>query len=85
MSIPWIRWYEKYTNIPMGEISIPHLMECGGLDMDAPRLEVMDRTIPIIWPWDMLFWRDNIDKLGDWISDKAEKAPMKCLDSWLSM
>jgi len=69
----------------MGEISIPHLIECGSSGMDTPRLEVMDRNIPIIWPWDMLSWRDSIDKLGDWISDKPEKASMKCLEPRLSM
>lgn len=80
-----IRWYENHANLPLGEISIPHLVECSGSETDTPSLEVVDRTIPILWPWDMIHWRDNIDKLGDWIADKPEKAFLKCLEAGLKL
>ena len=71
------RWYEKFSNIPMGEVSIPHLLEREG--HDGPQLEVLDKPIPILWPWDLLHWRDSIQFLGCWIADKPDLAGMKCL------
>lgn len=75
------RWYESHANIPLGEICLPHLLETEGLDgTGTPRLEIVDRNIPIIWPWDILHWREGINQLGNWIADKPEKASMKCLE-----
>lgn len=69
--------YEKWSNIPMGQVSIPHLLELEG--PDGPQLEVLDRSIPILWPWDLFHWRDSIAFLGCWMADKPELAGMKCL------
>ena len=68
-----------HANIRMGNVSIPHLVEveCD----DGFQLQVQERDIPILWPWDLLQWRDSIDMLRCWISDKPELAEMKCLVS----
>ena len=59
------------------QVSIPHLLELEG--PDGPQLEVLDRSIPILWPWDLFHWRDSIAFLGCWMADKPELAGMKCL------
>ena len=73
------RWYEQSSNIPVGQVAIPHLIEADDPNTALPQLTVVNRAIPIIWPWDILSWRDKIDRLGCWIADKGERASMKCL------
>lgn len=66
------RWYEKHANIALGEVSIPRLVEREGAD--GHRLELQQRPLPVLWPWDMLHWRESIGCLGSWIADKPELA-----------
>jgi hypothetical protein len=63
----------------MGQVAIPHLIEAADSITGLPQLSVVNRAIPIIWPWDILSWRDKIDHLQCWIADKPERASMKCL------
>ena len=54
-------------------------MECE--NAEGHHLDVVDRDIPILWPWDVLHWRDTINFLGCWIADQPHRAGEKCMAS----
>lgn len=63
----------------MDNVAIPHLMEVEG--EAGARLEVVDRDIPAIWPWELLRWRDETGHLLEWVADNPNDAKLKCLAS----
>lgn len=79
LHVPCSRWYEKRRALYTGSISIPHLLE-KYIDGDAV-LEVSDRNIPILWPWDSLHWRDSTGLLGCWIADSPNCCEEKGLET----
>ena len=47
-------------------------------------LKVVDREIPVIWPWEFLSWLDTTDQLRSWIADKPEDANARCAETCFS-